>query len=87
MFIFAKEQVLRFLHLHAVGRVGFFFVIITCRNLCFHYSSFDIIYQTIMRLLIKNKIRKKENSQNGDSLWLSNWDKGDLYFLVFVRKI
>lgn len=42
---------------------------------------------SIMRLLIKNKIRKKENSQNRDSLWLSNLDKGDLYFLGHGRKI
>lgn len=42
---------------------------------------------SIMRLLIKNKIRKKENSQNRDSLWLSNRGKGDLYFLGHGRKI
>lgn len=64
--IIAKEQVLSYFT--STLLVGFFLiVIIACGNLCFHYSSFDIIYRTIMRLLIKNKIRKKENSQNGHS--------------------
>lgn len=39
-----------------------------------------------MRLLIKNKIGKKEHSQIGDSRWLSDRDKADLYFLGYGKK-
>lgn len=50
-----------------------------------HYLSINMIL-SIMRLLIRNKIRKKENSQNGDGLWLSNPERVIYIFLAMGGK-